>query len=105
VRSKNLVGASRDLIVSFRDSFENCRDLLIILDPTNGININCHLFPINKAHLFTCSSGLLFFSLYHSKVIKLSLSSFSLDLSGLASVHAKPTCWKWMLGKIEGNCV
>jgi hypothetical protein len=31
--------------------------------------------------LLTCSLGLLSLSIYHSKVIKLSLSSFSLNLS------------------------
>jgi len=42
MRSTNFVVASRDLFVRFRNSFVNCRDLLIIFDPTNRININNH---------------------------------------------------------------
>jgi hypothetical protein len=49
VRSRDLVVASRDLFVSSRDSFINPRDLLVIFDPTNGININNHLLHINRA--------------------------------------------------------
>ena len=48
VRSKDLVAASRNLFVSFRDSSVNLRDLLVIFDYTNGISINNHLLlPIS----------------------------------------------------------
>jgi hypothetical protein len=95
VRSRDVVASFSDLFVSFRDSFVNYRDLLIIFDPTNGININnCHLLPINSAlwfggeafgHLFFCLFGLLFFSLCYSKVTTLSLSPVSIILSGFGS--------------------
>ena len=49
VRSRDLVAASRDLFVSSRDSVINPGDLLVIFNPTNGININNHhLLPINS---------------------------------------------------------
>jgi hypothetical protein len=49
VRSRDLVAASRDLFVSSKEFFVNPRDLLIILAPTNGINVNNRLLlPINK---------------------------------------------------------
>jgi hypothetical protein len=94
VRSRDLVGASRDLFVRFRDSFKNHMDLLVILDPTNGININCHSSSRALAlgggdfwpFIYSCS-----FLLYHSKVFKLILNSFSLNPFGLA--RPKPTCW------------
>ena len=42
MRSRDLVAASMDLLVNFRD-------FLIIFDPTNGICINSHLLlPINS---------------------------------------------------------
>jgi hypothetical protein len=40
MRSKDSVTASRDLFVSLGCSFINLRDLLVIFDPTNRININ-----------------------------------------------------------------
>ena len=41
-RSRDLVAASRGLFVKFRD-------LLVIFDPTSGINVNDHLLlPINS---------------------------------------------------------
>jgi hypothetical protein len=39
VRRRHLVAAFRDLFISFRDLF-TFRDLLVIFDLTNGININ-----------------------------------------------------------------
>ena len=40
---------SRDLVTAFKDSFVNSWDLLIIFDPTNGINVtNHHLLSINS---------------------------------------------------------
>ena len=60
----------RDLFAASRDLFVNINDFLVIFDPTNGININNHLFlPINSPHgeevgdffgfLHICSLGLL----------------------------------------------
>jgi hypothetical protein len=43
VRSRHLVAVSRDLFISFRDFFINPKDLLVIFDPTNVININNRL--------------------------------------------------------------
>jgi hypothetical protein len=43
VRSRDLVAAFKDRFVSDRDFFVNPEDLLIIFDPTNGININNRL--------------------------------------------------------------
>jgi hypothetical protein len=52
VRFRDLVVASRDLFVfvSSKNSFVNSRDLLVIFDLTDGINIsNCFLLLINRA--------------------------------------------------------
>jgi hypothetical protein len=50
VRSRHLVAASSDMFISSRDFFVNSKDLLVIFDPTNGININNRLLlPINRA--------------------------------------------------------
>ena len=41
--------SSRDLFAASWDLFVNIKDLLVIFDPTNGININNHLLlPINS---------------------------------------------------------
>ena len=60
---------SRDLFTASKNMFVNSRDLLVIFDPTNGINTNNHLLlPINSPSwggggtfglLLTCSLGLL----------------------------------------------
>lgn len=40
----------KDLVAASSDSFVNLRDLLVILDPINKININNRrLLPINRA--------------------------------------------------------
>jgi hypothetical protein len=50
VRSRDLVAVSRDLFVSSKDCFVNFGDLLVMFDPTNGININNRLLlPIYRA--------------------------------------------------------
>jgi hypothetical protein len=104
VRFRDLVVASKNLFVSFRSSFVNFQDLLIIFKPTNRININNRpLLPINKAPevvgedfypFATCSLGLLSPLLYHFKVILLSLSSLALNLSGLSEPNTSlyPAC-------------
>ena len=43
MRSRDLVAAFRNLLVSFRDSFVNPGDLFILFNPTNEININNRL--------------------------------------------------------------
>ena len=79
MRSKNLVAASRDLFLSFGDSFVKPEDYIVIFSSTNKININNHLLLSRNralelgerglfAHLLTCSLG----SLPHSKVTLLS---------------------------------
>ena len=56
---------SRDLVAAFRDLFVNFKDILVIFDSTNEININNYLLlPINSTscawrwrildHLFSC---------------------------------------------------
>ena len=42
---------SRDLFTASKNMFVNSRDLLVIFDPTNGINTNNHLLlPINSPY-------------------------------------------------------
>jgi len=74
MRSKNLVAASRDLFLSFGDSFVKPEDYIVIFSSTNKININNHLLLSRNralelgerglfAHLLTCSLGWLSLSI------------------------------------------